>query len=141
MACGLSFAEDETEIRGIVEDLTAEKDERFKAAGFFLAAMSGFSDLTRELDRVLAVGPSPYIKLHAACALSRLGGAAGHSYLFSVASSGDESGLEALACLAYSLSPEAQPFLENAASGKMGVKAAAAAKIALNFRKQLAIIN
>lgn len=140
-AAGFPFAPFAPGIRQAAAGRMKEKDERFNAAGFFLASMAGFSDFVPELDKVLAAAPSPYLKLYAACALSRLGRPSGHKYLFSATLSRAESGAEAISCLSYSVSPDAGPFLEKAAAGKMGTQAAAPAKIALTLRKQLAIIN
>lgn len=138
---GFPFAPYSPQLRKAAAGLMKEKDERLNAAGFFLASMGGFSDLVPELDNILAAAPSPYLKLYAACALSRLGGLSGHKHLLSVASSGSELGGEAISCLSFSVSPDAGPFLEKAAAGKMGTRSAAPAKIALTLRKQLAIIN
>ena len=138
---GFPFAPYSPQMRKAAAGLMKENDERLNAAGFFLASMGGFSDLAPELDKILAAAPSPYLKLYAACALSRLGGLSGHKHLLSVASSGSELGEEAISCLSFSVSPDAGPFLEKAAAGKMGTRSAAPAKIALTLRKQLAIIN
>ncbi|MEI7527770.1 MAG: hypothetical protein WCK76_02395 [Elusimicrobiota bacterium] len=135
------FAPYAPEMRRTVAGLMREKDEGLNAAGFFLASMAGFSDLVPELDRILAAAPSPYLKLYAACALSRLGGEAGHKYLFSAALAGGQPGIEAVSCLSYSVSPEAMLFLEKAAAGAIGPQAAVPARNALILRKQLAIIK
>jgi len=140
-AYGFPFSVYVPEMRKTAAGLMKENDETLNSAGFFLASMSGFTDFAPELNKVLASSPSPYLKLHAACALSRLGGAAGHKYLFSMVSSEAELRGEAISCLSYSVSPEAGPFLEKAVAGKLGRQAAAPAKIALTLRKQLAIIN
>lgn len=140
-AYGFPFAAYASEMRKLVAGLMKETDERLNAAGFFLAAMAGFSEYMPELENIILVAPSPFLKVYAACALSRLGGQVGHKYLFSIALTESEFGKEAMSCLSYSASPEALPFLEKAAAGKPGAKSVGQAKIALTWRKQLAIIN
>lgn len=129
-------------IRSVSAGLAGEKDDDLKAAGFFLASMAGLADLAPEMDKALSSAPSPHLRLYAACSLSRLGRPEGDKYLFSMAAS--ESAVEmpeAFSCLSYSVSPEADSFLKKASSGKLGVKTAAQARIALTLRKQLAIIK
>ncbi|HNW43416.1 MAG TPA: hypothetical protein PKI19_02860 [Elusimicrobiales bacterium] len=138
---GFPFAPYAREMRKIASGLIKEKEEALSGAGFFLASMAGFSDFAPELRKIFAAAPSPYLKLSAACALSRLGDPAADKYLFSAAASDAEWGREAISCLSYSVSPEAGTFLEKAAAGKLAPQAADPAKIALTLRKQLAIIN
>jgi hypothetical protein len=129
-------------IRSVSAGLAREKDEDLNAAGFFLGSMAGLSDLAPEMKKALSSAPSPHLRLYAACALSRLGAPEGDKYLFSLAVSEDAAEMpEAVSCLSYSVSPEADSFLKKASSGKLGVKTAAPARIALTLRKQLAIIN
>lgn len=121
------------------EALAREGDETMNAAGFFLASMCGVRGLVPQMRQALGAAPSRYLKLHAACALSRLGYDEGHDYLFSlIPSVSDEDAAEAVACLSYSASPRAGEFLRRAASGAYGPGKAGAAGVSLSLRARLA---
>lgn len=122
--------------------LVAGGEPELRASGFFLSSMAGLADFVPQMKRALDYDPSYSEKLYAACALSRLGCAEGHAYLDKVVSGGDSAlRVEALACLAYSASPDAENLLAAAAADGLDPAAAASAKTALMFREQLAIIK
>lgn len=122
--------------------LVAGGELELRASGFFLSSMAGLSDFVPQMKRDLDYDPSYSARLYAACALSRLGYAEGHAYLDKTVSGGDSAlRVEALACLAYSASPDAENLLASAAADGLDPAAAASAKTALMFRKQLAIIK
>ncbi|PIU17714.1 MAG: hypothetical protein COT18_12590 [Elusimicrobia bacterium CG08_land_8_20_14_0_20_59_10] len=129
-------------IRPVSKALVSDKDEELRAAGFFLASMSGIEDFNGQMADALKSSPSPAARLYAACGLSRLGRPEGHQYLFS-ASSGPEEPLksEAISCLSYSVSGDADRFLLSLSREAADAETAVAAKRALMFRKQLAIIK
>lgn len=122
--------------------LAARPETELRAAGYFLSAMAGRSDLVPQMRQTLLYDPSASAKLYAACALSRLGYPEGHERLASDAA-GPDAWLrtEALSCLSYSASPDADRLLLAAARGVTDAAAAASAKSALILRKQLAIIK
>lgn len=119
-------------------ELIRAGDEEYNAAGFFLASMCGIEDFTPEMKAVVAAAPSAYLRLHAACALSRLGQEEGDRYLFSVIPvRGDPRAAEAVSCLAYSPSVRAAEFLKKAASGVYGEGLTGHARVSLALRGQL----
>lgn len=129
-------------IKAAAAALVREGDPALKGAGFLLSAMAGFSDYVPQMRETLLYDPVRASKLYAACALSRLGDPAGHSYLARTAAGGDpELAPEALACLSYSASPDAERLLASAAQDGLRASAAESAKRALMLRKQLAIIK
>lgn len=129
-------------IRSASKALVSDKDEELQAAGFFLAAMSGIEDFNAQMADALKNSPSPAARLYAACGLSRLGRPEGHQYLFSAASGPEEPlKTEAISCLSYSVSGDADRFLLSLSREAADAETAGAAKRALMFRKQLAIIN
>ena len=76
------------------------------------------------------------------CALSRLGRSQGHVYLSKAAQGRDPAiRSEALTCLSYSASPEAERLLLSASRDDFDAAAAEAAKRGIKLRKQLAIIK
>jgi len=104
--------------------------------------MSGVADFEPRMSDLLRNSPSPSARLYAACGLSRLGRPEGHKYLFAVASGPEEElKSEAIACLSYSVSGDADRVLLSVSRKPPGAETAAAAKRALMFRKQLAIIK
>ncbi|OGR77906.1 MAG: hypothetical protein A2X32_10725 [Elusimicrobia bacterium GWC2_64_44] len=113
-----------------------------RAAGYFLSSMAGLEDYVPQMRQTLLYDPSSEAKLHAACALSRLGYPEGHERLVSDAGGPDAAlRIEAFSCLSYSASPDAGRLLLAAAAGDLDPEAAQSAKSALIFRKQLAIIK
>ncbi len=125
-------------VRGISAGLVAQSEPELKAAGFFLSSMSGMEDFSGRMLETLTTDPSPDARLYAACALSRLGHAEGHEYLLKAAA-GKELPLrsEAMSCLSYSASPEAERILLSAASDGLDPASAEAAKRGLALRHQL----
>lgn len=122
-------------------DLVARSEMELRASGFFLSAMAGLADFVPQMKRALEQDSS-YGALYAACALSRLGYAEGHAYLDKTVSGGSSALRgEALACLAYSASPDAENLLTAASADGLDPAAAGSAKTALMFREQLAIIK
>ena len=129
-------------VRRAAAGLVEQKEENLKAAGFLLSAMAGLEDFTGEMRETLLSDPSSSFRLYAACALSRLGFSEGHRYLSRVVSGADSAVRnEALTCLSYSASPEAERLLLSASKDGFDGAAAEAAKRGLLLRKQLAIIK
>jgi len=128
-------------IKSISAALAGNDEVNMKAGGYFLASMTGLSEFEPEMLYALSHDPSAYVRLYAACALSRLGRAEGHKYLLETASSGTELRTEAISCAAFSSSPGADKVLAAIAGGKADAKAAGTAKRSLILRKQLAIIK
>ncbi|MBI4351246.1 MAG: HEAT repeat domain-containing protein [Elusimicrobia bacterium] len=122
--------------------LVADKEADLKAAGFFLSSMAGLEDLSGQMRDTLLYDPSPASKLYAACALSRLGRSEGHDHLSKAAFGADpDLRSEALTCLSYSASPEAERLLLSASKDNFNAGAAEAAKRGIKLREQLAIIK
>ncbi len=129
-------------VRRAAAGLVAQKEEGLREAGFLLSAMAGLEDFTGEMRETLSSDPSSSARLYAACALSRLGLGEGHRYLSRVVSGADSAiRNEALTCLSYSASPEAERLLLSASKDAFDGAAAEAAKRGLLLRKQLAIIK
>ncbi len=128
-------------IKEISASLTARDEVDMKAGGFFLASMAGLSEFEPEMLYAMDHDSSVYVKLYAACALSRLGRAEGHKYLLETAFSATALRTEAISCIAFSASPEADKVLAGIAGGKADAEAAETAKRGLILRKQLAIIK
>lgn len=129
-------------VRPVAAGLVAGGGEELRAAGYFLSAMAGLGDHAAEMRKTLLYDPSAEARLHAACALSRLGDAEGHARLAEAAASPDAAlRSEAYSCLSYSASPEAGRLLKAAAREDLDFEAAESAKSALIFRGQLAIIK
>ncbi|MDD2804777.1 MAG: hypothetical protein PHV33_04425 [Elusimicrobiales bacterium] len=123
---------------GLARDSAPEQ----RAAGYFLFSMAGLEDYVPQMRQTLLYDPSSEAKLHAACALSRLGYAEGHERLAADAASPDAAlRVEAFSCLSYSASPDAERLLRSAAADDLDTEAAQSAKSALILRKQLAIIK
>ena len=141
-AAGYPFRPYLEEIRRASAALIAEPDMELETAGFFLASMAGIEDFNDKISDTFRNSPVASTRLYAACALSRLGRPEGHAYLLKAAA-GVEADLrnEAVSCLAYSASPEAGRFLLTASRDTFYPETAEAAKRALMFRKQLAIIK
>ena len=141
-AFGFPSAPYHERIRRAAAGLAAQNEPELKAAGFFLSSLSGLEDLAGQMLETLRQDPSSSAKLYAACALSRLGRSEGHAYLSSAASGPDPAARsEALYCLSYSASPEAERLLLSASRDDFDSAAAEAAKRGLLLRKQLAIIK
>lgn len=122
--------------------LVARSEMELRASGFFLSAMAGLAEFVPQMKQALEYDPSYSAKLYAACALSRLGYAEGHAYLDKTVSGGSSPLRgEALACLAYSASPDAENLLTAASADGLDPAAAGSARTALMFREQLAIIK
>lgn len=129
-------------VRPVAAELAAGDSEELRAAGFFLESMTGLRDHVPQMQKALVYDPSAAAKLHAACALSRLGYPEGHARLAEAAGSPDAAlRSEAYACLSYSASPEAARLLKAAARDDLDFEAAESAKSALILREQLAIIK
>lgn len=129
-------------IKAASSALVREGDPALKGAGFLLSAMAGSEEHVGQMRDTLLHDPVRASRLYAACALSRLGDPAGHKYLAGTAAGGDpELAPEALACLSYSASPDAERLLASAARDGLRAAAAESAKRALMLRKQLAIIK
>ena len=122
--------------------LVSQNETELKAAGFFLSSMAGMEDFAGQMREALLYDPSPSAKLYAACALSRLGRSEGHEYLSKAAQGADpDIRSEALTCLSYSASPEAERLLLSASKDDFDAAAAEVAKRGIKLRKQLAIIK
>ena len=141
VAMGFPAAPYADRLRETAAALAAEKDAELAGAGFQLAALAGQAGLEPRMREVLS-GPDPKGRLYAACALSRLGDQAGYAALRSILNGGEDGyQLEAVGCLAYSASPEAEPLLRKLAKDEPGRPGLETAKNALIVRKQLAIIK
>lgn len=113
-----------------------------KSAGYFLAAMSGFSSLKSKLEYAFRHEPLPLTRLYAGCALAGLGSEEGARSVFKAAESPDVNiRKEAVLCLSYAATPAAVPLLKKIAASDPDFDVADNAKFSLNLRKQLAIIN
>lgn len=130
------------QVRRAAAGLVGQREMELKAAGFFLSSMAGLEDFSVQMSETLRQDPSSSAKLYAACALSRLGRREGHDYLSLAASGADPSvRSEALSCLAYSVSPEADRLLLSASKDGFDQVSAETAKRGIKLRKQLAIIK
>ena len=130
------------QVRQAAAGLAAQKETELKAAGFFLSSMAGLEDLSGQMQETLLHDPSPNSRLYAACALSRLGRSEGHAYLSLAALGKDPAARsEALSCLSYSASPDAERLLLSSSRDGFDKVSAEAAKRGLLLRKQLAIIK
>jgi len=141
LALGFPAEEYQARIRSLASSLAAREEVDLKAGGFFLGAMAGLPELKPQLKDALANDPRPYVKLYAACGLSRFGLAGGDEYLFGAAGGVSELQEEALYCSAFSVSPEAGKLLARVAREGAGTPAEVSAKRSLIIRKQLAIIK
>lgn len=130
------------QVRRAAAGLAAQNETDLKGAGFFLSSMSGLDDLAGQMSETLLHDPSLNARLYAACSLSRLGRKDGHDYLSAAASGKDpEIKSEALSCLSYSASPEAERLLLSSSNDRFDETSAKAAKRGLILREQLAIIK
>jgi len=130
------------QVRRAAAGLAAQNETELKGAGFFLSSMSGLEDLAGQMNETLQHDPTLSARLYAACALSRLDRKEGHEYLSAAASGKDpEIKSEALSCLSYSASPEAERLLFSSSNDRVDEASAKAAKRGLILRKQLAIIK
>lgn len=130
------------QVRRAAAGLASQKEAELKAAGFFLSSMAGLEDLSGQMRDTLLHDPSASSRLYAACALSRLGRSEGHDYL-SRAALGKDPAIrsEALSCLSYSASPDAERLLLSSSKDGFDKVSSEAAKRGLLLRKQLAIIK
>ena len=130
------------QVKRVAAGLVSQNETELKAAGFFLSSMAGMEDFAGQMLETLLYDPSPDSRLYAACALSRLGRSQGHDYLSKVALGTDPANKsEALTCLSYSASPEAERLLLSASEDGFDAAAAEVAKRGIKLRKQLAIIK
>ena len=141
LALGFPQGDQQERIRQLAASLAAREEVDLKAGGFFLGAMAGLPEFEPRLKDALENDPRPYVKLYAACGLSRFGLAGGDDYLFGAAGGGGELQEEALYCSAFSVSPEAGKLLARVALESAGTPAEVSAKRSLTIRKQLAIIK
>lgn len=130
------------QVKRTAAGLVSQTDTELKAAGFFLSSMAGMEDFAGQMRETLLYDPSSSSKLYAACALSRLGRTEGHDYLSKAALGADPTlRSEALTCLSYSASPEAERLLLSASKDDFDAASAEVAKRGIKLRKQLAIIK
>lgn len=142
IALGFPFSPYLELVKRTAAGLVSESDTELKAAGFFLSSMAGMEDFAGQMRETLMYDPSSSSKLYAACALSRLGRSEGHDYLAKAAKGADPALRgEALTCLSYSASPEAERLLLSASRDDFDSASAEVAKRGIKLREQLAIIK
>lgn len=129
------------QVKRTAAGLVSQNDTELKAAGFFLSSMAGMEDFAGQMRETLLYDPSPGSKLYAACALSRLGRSEGHAYLSAALGADPAIRSEALTCLSYSASPEAERLLLSASKDDFDSASAEVAKRGIKLREQLAIIK